>query len=112
MALLWQMTGICLKKKKKVVGGQVTLFVGSFSLSVQWFQCSVSRWESSRSSSRSVVFFVRGAVFLFIPRTAPTGQFQIARRRLLDRLISLKLQVRGEELGVFRVGRGKGLKFT
>lgn len=62
--------------------------------------------------SASVVFLIRSAVFLFFPWTVLASQFQITWPHLLDRLVSLKLQVGGEELGVLWVGRGKGLKFT
>lgn len=66
---------------------------------------------SSLLCPASVIFFVRRALFLFFVWTGLTGEFQIARHRLLDRLISLKLQIGGEELCVLRVVPGKFLKF-
>lgn len=83
------------------------------SFSVQWTQCLSVQSETVYSHpSVSVILFVRDAVFLFFPATGLTGKFQITWPRLLHRLVSLKLQVGGEELGILRVGHGKGLKFT
>ena len=105
MALLWQMTRICLKSSE-----QMTYLL--YSVSVQWGYSVLSLSAVKESSSSvSVVFFVGGAVLLLF-RTDRTGQLQIAWTCLLDCLVSLELQIGGEKLGVLRMGRGKALKFS